>query len=98
MANTKTARPSTEPASDGPGRLLAGERAHYELAAGRPQAAEDLLRVMELSTEGGRLIPEQVWDAAGYSRRSNCSAESPRFGVSAGVGTLRVRQAAAIIA
>jgi glucoamylase len=45
-----------------PWPLLAGERAHYELAAGRPQAAEDLLRVMELSTEGGRLIPEQVWD------------------------------------
>jgi glucoamylase len=44
--------------------LLAGERAHYELAAGRPQAAEALLKVMELSTEGGRLIPEQVWDAA----------------------------------
>jgi glucoamylase len=47
-----------------PWPLLAGERAHYELAAGRPQAAEDLLKVMELSTEGGRLIPEQVWDAA----------------------------------
>ena len=45
-----------------PWPLLAGERAHYELAAGRPQAAEALLRVMELSTEGGRLIPEQVWD------------------------------------
>jgi len=44
--------------------LLAGERAHYELAAGRPQAAEELLRVMEFSTEGSRLIPEQVWDAA----------------------------------
>ena len=46
-----------------PWPLLAGERAHYELAAGRPQAAEELLKVMELSTEGGRLIPEQVWDA-----------------------------------
>src|SRR5262249_37992500 len=44
--------------------LLAGERAHYELAAGRPQLAEELLRVMEFSTEGGRLIPEQVWDSA----------------------------------
>src|SRR6266478_5072147 len=44
--------------------LLAGERAHYELAAGRPQIAEELLQVMELSTEGGRLIPEQVWDVA----------------------------------
>ena len=43
--------------------LLAGERAHYELAAGRREAAEDLLRVMELSAYGGRLIPEQVWDA-----------------------------------
>ena len=47
-----------------PWPLLAGERAHYEIAAGRPQVAEDLLRVMEYSTEGGRLIPEQVWDAA----------------------------------
>ncbi|MGA8150458.1 MAG: glucan 1,4-alpha-glucosidase [Terriglobales bacterium] len=45
-----------------PWPLLAGERAHYELAAGRPQVAEELLRVMEDSTEGGRLIPEQVWD------------------------------------
>ena len=46
-----------------PWPLLAGERAHYELAAGRPRAAEQLLRVMEFSTEGGRLLPEQVWDA-----------------------------------
>jgi len=44
--------------------LLAGERAHYELAAGRPQVAEDLLKVMELATQGGHLIPEQVWDTA----------------------------------
>jgi len=42
--------------------LLAGERAHYELAAGRPQLAEELLKVMEFATEGGRLLPEQVWD------------------------------------
>ncbi|HEV3207110.1 MAG TPA: glucan 1,4-alpha-glucosidase [Terriglobales bacterium] len=46
-----------------PWPLLSGERAHYELAAGRSQVAEDLLRVMELSTEGGRVLPEQVWDA-----------------------------------
>ncbi len=43
--------------------LLAGERAHYELAAGRPEEAEKLLKVMEFSTEGSRLLPEQVWDA-----------------------------------
>lgn len=45
-----------------PWPLLAGERAHYELAAGRQEVAEELLRAMEFSTEGGRLIPEQVWD------------------------------------
>jgi glucoamylase len=45
-----------------PWPLLAGERAHYELAAGRTEAAEALLRVMEFSTEGSRLLPEQVWD------------------------------------
>jgi glucoamylase len=46
-----------------PWPLLAGERAHYELAAGRPQAAEALLHLMEQSTAGAsRLIPEQVWD------------------------------------
>lgn len=52
-----------------PWPLLAGERAHYEIAAGRPQAAEELLRVMEFSTEGGRLIPEQVWDSAAIRER-----------------------------
>lgn len=45
--------------------LLAGERAHYELAAGHPQAAESLLSMMEQCTAGhGRLLPEQVWDEA----------------------------------
>ena len=47
-----------------PWPLLAGERAHYELAAGRPDVADALMRVMEASTAGaGRLIPEQVWDS-----------------------------------
>ncbi|MGC2194324.1 MAG: glucan 1,4-alpha-glucosidase [Terriglobales bacterium] len=46
-----------------PWPLLAGERAHYEIAAGRPEFADALLRVMEGSTAGAsRLIPEQVWD------------------------------------
>jgi glucoamylase len=43
--------------------LLAGERAHYELAAGHPDSAEALLGVMENATGASRLIPEQVWDA-----------------------------------
>lgn len=44
--------------------LLTGERAHYELAAGRKKDALALLRVMEQSANGSGLIPEQVWDGA----------------------------------
>src|SRR5258708_28531875 len=47
-----------------PWPLLAGERANYALAAGNTSAAQELLRVMELSTNGSRLLPEQVWDSA----------------------------------
>jgi glucoamylase len=47
-----------------PWPLLAGERAHYELAAGRREEAEKLLAVMEGSaTAHSRALPEQVWDA-----------------------------------
>ncbi len=45
-----------------PWPLLAGERAHYEIAAGNMKGAEELLRVIESATEGGRVLPEQVWD------------------------------------
>ena len=48
-----------------PWPLLAGERAHYALAAGHRDEAEALLTVMENSTIGhSRALPEQVWDAA----------------------------------
>ena len=43
--------------------LLAGERAHYELAAGRRDEAERLLAAMEAGASPGKLLPEQVWDA-----------------------------------
>jgi len=43
--------------------LLTGERAHYELAAGRRAEAVRLLRAMEAFANVGGLIPEQVWDA-----------------------------------
>jgi glucoamylase len=52
-----------------PWPLLAGERAHYELAAGRTPAAEALLGVLEQSTGTSRLIPEQVWDKADIPER-----------------------------
>jgi glucoamylase len=43
--------------------LLAGERGHYELAAGRRDAALELLRTMARQTSECGMIPEQVWDA-----------------------------------
>ena len=43
--------------------LLAGERAHYELARGRPEAAVRLLGVMRAQASDGGMLPEQVWDA-----------------------------------
>jgi glucoamylase len=42
--------------------LLTGERAHYELAAGRPDAARRLLATLEASASVGGLLPEQIWD------------------------------------
>jgi glucoamylase len=45
-----------------PWPLLTGERAHYELAAGRREEAEGLMRAMESFAYEGGLIPEQVWD------------------------------------
>jgi glucoamylase len=42
--------------------LLTGERAHYELAAGRPEEAKRLLATFEASASSGGLLPEQIWD------------------------------------
>jgi len=44
--------------------LLTGERAHYELAAGRVENAKRLLAALESFANEGGLIPEQVWDAS----------------------------------
>jgi glucoamylase len=49
--------------------LLTGERAHYELAAGRPQEARRLLATLEASASPGGLIPEQIWDSADIPQR-----------------------------
>jgi glucoamylase len=61
-----------EPGKRGIGRawpLLTGERAHYELAAGRRNEALRLLRAMESLAGDGGMIPEQVWDAADIPER-----------------------------
>lgn len=42
--------------------LLTGERAHYELAAGRKEAAEQLARTLEAFGGESGLLPEQIWD------------------------------------
>ncbi|MEP7216054.1 MAG: glucan 1,4-alpha-glucosidase [Anaerolineaceae bacterium] len=49
--------------------LLAGERGHFELAAGNRAAAEALLETMARQTNDGGLIPEQVWDAPDIPER-----------------------------
>lgn len=43
--------------------LMAGERAHYELALGNVDEAVRLLHVLEASAGQGNLIPEQTWDS-----------------------------------
>jgi glucoamylase len=49
--------------------LLAGERAHYEIAAGRTDEAARLLEAMAGFAGDGGLLPEQVWDAADIPER-----------------------------
>jgi len=49
--------------------LLGGERAHYELAAGRCDEANRLCKVMEAQAGAGGFFPEQVWDAADIPER-----------------------------
>jgi len=44
--------------------LLTGERAHYELAAGRRDVAKQLAHTMEALAGQSGLLPEQVWDGA----------------------------------
>jgi len=49
--------------------LLTGERAHYELAAGRLEEARRLQGALEAYASAEGLIPEQIWDAADLPER-----------------------------
>jgi glucoamylase len=49
--------------------LLTGERAHYELAAGKPDEAKRLLTTFEASASSGGLLPEQIWDSEDIPER-----------------------------
>ena len=77
--------------------LLAGERAHYELANGNADEAERLLKIMAAQTSPGGFLPEQVWDADDIPSGS-CSTATVRLGHAARVGARRIHQAAALAA
>jgi len=49
--------------------LLVGERAHYELAAGRPGDAARLLQAMEAMANDSGFLPEQIWDSPDIPER-----------------------------
>ncbi|MCB9853650.1 MAG: glucan 1,4-alpha-glucosidase [Phycisphaerales bacterium] len=49
--------------------LLAGERGHYEIAAGRTDAAIAISRTLEAIAGESGLLPEQVWDAGDMPER-----------------------------
>jgi glucoamylase len=50
--------------------LLAGERAHYEIAVGNIDFAVELLKTMARQTSQGGMIPEQVWNAPDIAKHS----------------------------
>ncbi|OGP81865.1 MAG: glucan 1,4-alpha-glucosidase [Deltaproteobacteria bacterium RBG_13_65_10] len=52
-----------------PWPLLTGERAHYELAAGRTDEARRLLAALEAFTNESGLLSEQIWDAPDVPER-----------------------------
>ena len=49
--------------------LLAGERAHYEIALGNLEVAVQLQHAIEAQASPGGLIPEQVWDSEDISQK-----------------------------
>ena len=56
--------------------LLAGERAHYEIAAGNLDAATHLAAVMRAQASSGALLPEQVWNAPDIAGRGLYNGEA----------------------
>ena len=65
----KTAARSTVPVSAAAWPLLTGERAHYELAAGHLERAEELANAVQAFAGESRLLPEQIWDAPDIPER-----------------------------
>ena len=86
----------TAPGSAVPGRCSPESGPTMNWLQGDREAAEELLRVMEGSTEGGRLIPEQVWDATDIPAAGAVHRQAIRLSVSAGLGPFGVHQTAAL--
>jgi len=59
--------------------LLTGERGEYELSLGQTSKAQEMLNVMAVFANAGRMIPEQVWD------RSDVAA--PKLSTGSGTGS-----------
>jgi len=49
--------------------LLTGERAHFELEAGRADDAEELMKAFESFANEGGMISEQIWDSEDNPQR-----------------------------
>ncbi len=49
--------------------LLTGERGHYELAAGHPERAREMLETMNGFASQAGFLPEQVWDSDDIAQR-----------------------------
>jgi glucoamylase len=71
---------------------LTGERAHYELAAGRSHVAEHLAQAMETIAGEAGLLPEQIWDGADIPRARTLPRPSLGFGHAARLDTCRISQ------
>ena len=67
--------------------LLTGERAHYELAAGRD--VRSLVGAIERSVAGGRYAAGADWDAPDLPERGMFPGPPVRFCHAAGVGPMR---------
>jgi glucoamylase len=52
-----------------PWPLLTGERAHYELVAGRSDSAQSLLAALQAFANDDGLLPEQTWDGKDIPER-----------------------------
>ena len=70
--------------------LLTGERAHYELAAGKKEEANKLLKALENFANEGGLIPEQIWDAADIPERELYFGPAFRISHAFGMGACGV--------